>query len=805
MCPLLRAGIRGMLRFSIAAIAITHAYSQTQSVHRFDVRDSIAMTTFSTPSGLRNGLRVESSPNGRYFWFVTSREILDTNQIESTLWLIPSNSVRAFLDGNGAAHPTTPHAMAHLRAVPTLQANSSYASLISDVQWSDDSRKVYFLGQVSGASRRLYEIDIAANRCHAITPHAINVQQYARQNVHLALTATPAIPHRRTVPWKPDEAINAGAGTVTGMGLEDILQFPQETHGFGSIDRVPTLWTGTAGQIYPVVPANKEKQEDVEHSQEVLSISPDGRMVIRLLSVSYTRPEWSFYKPMSGFESWRIRADDQTQVSPQNWYRLREYMLTDTQTGKTTSLVDAPSGDSLAVQDRSLAVWSPNGERVLLGNIALPLNGVDEDEKQRRTTICAVADVEIATHKVQCVVFSRDAVNVGLTAANPHPLRLRDASWEGNTDAITLRFNWHDKWGQVERYRRLNGKWTLQDVLPADPVTAFDADDAALSSQKLDHVALSIRQNLNTPPALWASDTRSEESKQLWAPNPQLSQMALGKASLYHWNDKTGYTSTGILVLPPDYRPGNRYPLVIQTHGVWENIFITDGSYTTAMAARPLASAGMVVLQTQWNATHFSERQEASDQVEMFDAAIAQLSRDGIIDDRKVGIIGFSRTCGHVEQALISNPDRYAAATIADGMDVGYLQYMLFADGRPALAREYEKIVGTLPIGDGLKSWIDYSPSFHMDKVKTPLRIEAIDPSSILTMWETYAALRRLHRPVDLIYIAGAQHILQRPQDRVASEQGNVDWFRFWLQGYVDTNPIKSAQYARWMALKKLQ
>jgi hypothetical protein len=39
----------------------------------------------------------------------------------------------------------------------------------------------------------------------------------------------------------------------------------------------------------------------------------------------------------------------------------------------------------------------------------------------------------------------------------------------------------------------------------------------------------------------------------------------------------------------------------------------------------------------------------------------------------------------------------------------------------------------------------------------------------------------------------------------MASEQGNVDWFRFWLQGYVDTNPIKSAQYARWMALKKLQ
>jgi hypothetical protein len=133
------------------------------------------------------------------------------------------------------------------------------------------------------------------------------------------------------------------------------------------------------------------------------------------------------------------------------------------------------------------------------------------------------------------------------------------------------------------------------------------------------------------------------------------------------------------------------------------------------------------------------------------------------------------------------------------------MQYMLFADSRPSLAREYERIVGAPPVGAGLGRWFDYSPSFHMDKVRTPLRIEAIDPSSVLTMWETYAALRRLHRPVDLIYLAGAQHILQRPLDRLASEQGNVDWFRFWLQGYADTDPAKSAQYARWKTLKSLQ
>jgi dipeptidyl aminopeptidase/acylaminoacyl peptidase len=588
------------------------------------------------------------------------------------------------------------------------------------------------------------------------------------------------------------------------MGLEDILQFPRQTHSFGSIDSTPALWIGTANQIHRVPSASKA-EEDVQHSQDVLSISPSGRNVVRLLPISYIRPEWNLYNPMAGFESWRIRANDPSQIAPEYWFRLREYMLTDTQTGRKSTLIDGPNGDSLAVQDRSLAVWSPDGKRVLLGNVALPLNGVDESEKQRRLTTCAVADIEIATHKVDCVVFSRDAVNVGLTAGNPHPLRLHDASWNGNAEEITLRFSWHDKWGQVERYRRIDGKWVLRDVTPVDPMTVDDSDNAASSTRRPDHLTLSIEQSLNTPPALWATDTRTTQSKLFWNPNPQLNHMSFGKASLYHWTDKTGYASAGILVLPTDYRPGVRYPLVIQTHGVWENIFITDGSYTTAMAARPLASAGIVVLQTQWNATHFSERQEASDQVEMFDAAIAQLSKDGIIDERKVGIIGFSRTVGHVEQALISHPERYAAATIADGMDVGYMQYMLFAEGRSSLAKEYERIVGEPPVGNGLSTWIDYSPSFHVDKVKTPLRIEATDPSSILTMWETYAALRRLHRPVDLIYIDGAQHILQRPLDRMASEQGNVDWFRFWLQGFEDPDPTKSKQYARWQAWRSMQ
>jgi hypothetical protein len=37
------------------------------------------------------------------------------------------------------------------------------------------------------------------------------------------------------------------------------------------------------------------------------------------------------------------------------------------------------------------------------------------------------------------------------------------------------------------------------------------------------------------------------------------------------------------------------------------------------------------------------------------------------------------------------------------------------------------------------------------------------------------------------------------------SQQGNVDWFCFWLKGEEDPDPTKAEQYARWRELRKLQ
>jgi hypothetical protein len=88
--------------------------------------------------------------------------------------------------------------------------------------------------------------------------------------------------------------------------------------------------------------------------------------------------------------------------------------------------------------------------------------------------------------------------------------------------------------------------------------------------------------------------------------------------------------------------------------------------------------------------------------------------------------------------------------------------------------------------------------------VQAPVRLETIRWDSVLEAWEIYSSLRQQNNPVDLIYMPSGQHILQKPLERYASQQGNVDWFRFWLQGHEDAKSSKRDQYLRWRNLKRL-
>jgi hypothetical protein len=257
----------------------------------------------------------------------------------------------------------------------------------------------------------------------------------------------------------------------------------------------------------------------------------------------------------------------------------------------------------------------------------------------------------------------------------------------------------------------------------------------------------------------------------------------------------------GGLYLPPNYESGKRYPLVIQTHGFEKDKFWIDGPWSSAFAAQPLAAKDIVVLQVGSSPNPTENRKftntpnEAPRQMAAYEGAIDYLDGRSLIDRSRVGIIGFSRTVSYVAYTLTHSKYQFTAATLADGFDAGYVNLMLFG------GVDYIAANGGLPFGPSLASWIQSSPGFNLDKVNGPVRLEYYGWSGFLGGWQTFSGLTLLNKPVDFVWLPYGLHLLVKPWERLVSQQGNVDWFDFWLKGVVDPDPSKKTEYERWNGL----
>ena len=746
-----------------------------QARHRyFTVSDSIEMSRFDRERG-----DPIFSPDKRYFAVVTSRGLLQSDEVESTLWLFSSDQVREFLATNNTGQAPAPRMVCRFTAVPSAEYDNSYEPVISNatLRWSLDSTTILFLVQNSKGKHQLYRATVGTGSVRALTSAENDVTEFD-------FVGDTAVYSAANTNESRDEGypINADTRDITGISLERLL-FPKSKH-FGAT--YGGVWVNRNGRDLQITdPDTGRPLLLVNQMSKPLSISPDGHAAVLRLPTKAAEKSWESFEPGDALIK-KINSEDPNTTADYNMLRPTVYASVDLTSGRVTQLLNAPHAWTLGYDVDGMAIWSSDGKKLLLTNTFLPLEGVDEVEKSRRLRPCTAVVVDRLSKATSCVTFSR--------GREPE---LQAASFGDTDDDVILRF---EGVSPEQRYHYQAGSWHLVDVARAkQPVEGMNK---LLNRQQT--LTVHIKQDLNTPPALWATD-QSERSKRIWDPSPQLAMLNLGEVTAFRWKDKTGYEWTGGLVKPPDYVLGKRYPLVIQTHGFVEHEFMTDGSFTTAFAARPLAAAGIVVLQAMDRFDNTTTPDEASNRVLAFQSAIDQLASDGLIDPNRVGIIGFSRTSYHVESALVSDPKRFAAASIADGVDESYMQELLYFT-LAAPYHEGEAIYGAKPFGEGLRqNWVQRAPGFHLDAIRTPLLIEAIAPHSILEEWEIYASLVAQGKPVDLIYFPDGQHILQKPLERMASQQGNVDWFRFWLQGYENPAAEKVEQYRRWEKLCDMQ
>jgi len=327
------------------------------------------------------------------------------------------------------------------------------------------------------------------------------------------------------------------------------------------------------------------------------------------------------------------------------------------------------------------------------------------------------------------------------------------------------------------------------------------------------------------PPELFIYQPGNSAARTVARLNPQLDDLTLASIKDIDWMTSSGFHASGLLFIPPGYKPGERYPLVIHSYPSASYFYCDSGlTHEPSFAPQPIANAGIMYLirivpdgsHTSDEVAHYPKDYpgniaEAAFQAEVWDSAVDHLAKEGMVDPNKVGIIGFSRSGWYTEFALTHGRTHFAAATAADNTQYSLGEYwMVHSDG---LLHSWDAMYGGPPYGDTLQNWEKYSISFNLPKIHTPLLMEVMGngvpydndnspPSNLALKWEVFAGLGRLGSPVEMYYYPLEEHQPSHPRARMASMQRNLDWYCFWLLNYERPHPEEPGQYRRWKSMR---
>lgn len=189
---------------------------------------------------------------------------------------------------------------------------------------------------------------------------------------------------------------------------------------------------------------------------------------------------------------------------------------------------------------------------------------------------------------------------------------------------------------------------------------------------------------------------------------------------------------------------------------------------------------------------------------EAYKAAIDSLVASGLADPKRVGLTVFSAAGMSGLWLLAQYPTLLSAVNFSDAAMLGYLNELQQIEAAPDWKVQVAQAAGQPRrfTATGIFQWLQGNPIYNLEPVTAAVRLEAIAPGSVISMWETYAVLRARNHPAEFIYIPDDTHLLFRPSHRLASAEGAVDWFRFWLLGQEDPDQRKAAQYERWRRLR---
>lgn len=268
-----------------------------------------------------------------------------------------------------------------------------------------------------------------------------------------------------------------------------------------------------------------------------------------------------------------------------------------------------------------------------------------------------------------------------------------------------------------------------------------------------------------TTPDLWLTVDMWKKEKQLSHINPQMKDYLWGTVELVDWKSKDGQDLQGLLYKPEGFDPEKKYPMIIYFYERHSNELyrhFTPAPSRSTVNITFYCSRGYLVFTPDISYVDGYPGRSAYNSVV---AGTEMLCQYPWVDRAHIGIQGQSWG-GYQVAWLVTQTDMFAAAgagapvsnmTSAYGgirWESGLVRQMQYEHQQSRIGKT---------LWDGLELYLENSPLFYADKVKTPLLIMHNDNDGAVPWYqgiEYFTALRRLNKVVYMLQYNGEEHNL---------------------------------------------
>lgn len=290
-------------------------------------------------------------------------------------------------------------------------------------------------------------------------------------------------------------------------------------------------------------------------------------------------------------------------------------------------------------------------------------------------------------------------------------------------------------------------------------------------------------------PDIWTGTADFGQGVKISDANPQQADYYWGSVELVEWQDFDNQTLQGLLYLPEDFDPGQKYPMLVyfyerSSQGLHQH-FIPSPSRSTINRSY-CTSNGYIVFVPDITYKEGFPGESAYNAI--VSGTKAMVERYPFIDRENMGLQGQSWG-GYQIAYLVTRTNMFKAA-----MAGAPVSNMVSAYGgirwQTGLNRQFQYEQTQSRIGGNLWErpirYIENSPIFFIDKIETPLLMMHNDADGAVPWYqgiEMFVAMRRLGKPVWMLNYNDEAHNLTRWPNRMDLSVRMYQFFDYYLKG----------------------